>query len=102
MREATIIPVGLVGRAQGNNMPFLDNVKTKYQGLGLVASIFSFFQGRATFFAIFFTIVGTVLAFKNELTGTFVAFVGAIQSLVVGHSLKEDYFERKRKDDDTK
>ena len=66
-----------------------------YDGLGITASFFSFFQGRATAFAIYFTIIGTILVFKHALTANFVAFVGAIQALVVGHSLKEDWFARR-------
>jgi len=79
-------------------MKFTDIVKAEvkpYQGLGITASFFNFFQGRATAFGILFTVVGIVLAFKHELTADYVALVTAIQALVVGHSLKEDYFSRR-------
>lgn len=82
-------------------MKFADIIKAEvksYQGLGITASFFQFFQGRATCFGILFTVVGIILAFKHELTGDYVALVGAIQALVVGHSLKEDYFQRRNGD----
>lgn len=75
-------------------------IKKTYQGLGITASFFSFFQGRATTFAILFTVVGIILAFKGKLTGDYVALVGAVQTLVVGHSLKEDWFARRGRGDD--
>lgn len=59
---------------------------------GLIGSLFGFLQGRATAFAITFTACGIILAFRGKLTGDYVALVGAIQTLVIGHSLKEDYF----------
>jgi hypothetical protein len=59
---------------------------------GLIGSLFGFLQGRATAFAICFTVCGIVLAFHGKLTSDYVALVGAIQTLVIGHSIKEDYF----------
>ena len=70
-----------------------------YKGLGLTASFFSFFQGRATFFAILFTICGLIGFFKHYDLTSYALFVGAIQAMVVGHSLKEDYFEMRRNRD---
>lgn len=78
----------------------VSRIKATYEGLGITASFFTFFQGRATTFAIAFTIVGIILAFRGKLTADYVALVTAIQALVVGHSVKEDYFERKRNDED--
>lgn len=74
-------------------------IKKTYQGLGITASFFSFFQGRATTFAILFTVVGIILAFRGKLTADYVALVTAIQSLIVGHSLKEDWFARRDRGD---
>lgn len=68
-----------------------------YQGLGLTASFFSFFQGRATTFAIVFTVCGLVGFFKHYDLTSYSVFVGAIFTGVVGHSLKEDYFEYRHK-----
>jgi uncharacterized membrane protein (UPF0136 family) len=67
-----------------------------YQGLGLTASFFSFFQGRATCFAILFTICGLIGFFKKYDLTSYALFVGAIQTMVIGHSIKEDYFEMRR------
>jgi len=61
---------------------------------GIVPAIFGFFQGRATFFALAFTVTGIVLAFKGKLDMSFVGLVGAIQALIVLHSAKEDYFSQ--------
>lgn len=75
------------------------NAKAAYQGLGVVASFFSFMQGRATTFAVVFTVCGLIGFFKHYDLTSYAMFVGAIFTGVVGHSLKEDYFEmRKRKD----
>jgi hypothetical protein len=74
----------------------IKNVVSTYKGLGLTASFFSFFQGRATTFAIVFTIVGIIGFFKKYDLTSYAAFVAAIFSGVVGHSLKEDYFEDRR------
>ncbi len=70
-----------------------------YKGLGLTASFFTFFQGRATFFAIVFTVCGLIGFFKRYDLTSYALFVGAIQAMVVGHSLKEDYFEMRRRQD---
>lgn len=69
------------------------NAQSAYKDLGVVASFFSFFQGRATAFAIVFTIVGIIGFFKHYDLSSYSAFVAAIFTGVVGHSLKEDYFE---------
>ena len=71
-----------------------------YKGLGLTASFFSFFQGRATTFAILFTICGLILAFKGKLDANYALFVTAIQGLVFAHSCKEDWFARRDREQD--
>jgi hypothetical protein len=71
----------------------IQTVTSTYQGLGVTASIFSWFQGRATFFAIVFTTCGLIGFFKHYDLTSYAMFVGAIFTGVVGHSLKEDYFE---------
>ena len=58
--------------------------------------VYGFFGGRTTMFALIFTIIGSILAFLGKLNGAeFVALVGAVQTLVVCHSAKEDWFESK-------
>jgi hypothetical protein len=71
--------------------------KSAYNGLGVVASFFSFMQGRATTFAVVFTVCGLIGFFKHYDLTSYAIFVGAIFTGVVGHSLKEDYFEMRRK-----
>lgn len=56
--------------------------------------VFNFFGGRATTFAVTFALVGIGLAVHGKLTTEFVALVGAIQTMIVAHSFKEDYFDR--------
>lgn len=72
----------------------IKTAKDRYQGLGLTASFFSFFQGRATTFAILFTVCGLILAFQGKLDFNYAAFVTAIQGLVFAHSCKEDWFAK--------
>lgn len=77
-------------------MKLKDRLKSAEQAAlssGVVGKLFSFFQGRATAFAIVFTIVGCTLAFKGKLDANFALFVTAIQGLVFAHSLKQDYFD---------
>ncbi len=76
------------------------------QQSGVVAAFFNFFQGRATAFAIAFTTVGIVLAFRGKLDANYALFVTAVQGLIFCHSCKEDWHEQrmaelKRKDDGT-
>jgi len=76
--------------------------ESTYKGLGVVASFFSFFQGRATAFAIVFTICGLIGFFKHYDLTSYALFVGSIFTGVVGHSLKEDYFELRHRQLDQK
>jgi hypothetical protein len=60
-----------------------------------ISTLFNFFCGRATTFAIAFAIAGTVLAFTGHLDTNYVALITAIQGLVFAHSWKEDIMEWK-------
>jgi len=62
---------------------------------GVVASLFNFFQGRATAFAILFSVVGIRLAFMGKLDSNYAMFVTAIQGLIFCHSCKEDWHEQR-------
>jgi hypothetical protein len=64
-----------------------------YKGLGVVASFFTFLQGRATAFAIVFSAVGIYGFLKHYDLTSYAAFVAAIFTGVIGHSIKEDYFQ---------
>jgi hypothetical protein len=70
-----------------------------YKGLGIVGSFFTAMQGRATAFAIVFTICGLIGFFKKYDLTSYALFVGAIQAMVVAHSIKEDYFQRRDQKD---
>jgi hypothetical protein len=62
---------------------------------GVVPVFFNFFQGRATTFAILFTIVGIVGWLKGRDLTSYALFVTAIQGLIFCHSVKEDWFSSK-------
>lgn len=46
-------------------------------------------------FAIYFALVGTLLAWYHRLDINFIMLIGAVQSFVLGHSIKEDWFAMK-------
>ena len=78
------------------NIPsVLKNAAANLQQSGVVASLFNFFQGRATAFAILFAGVGIRLAFMGKLDANYALFVTAIQGLVFAHSFKEDLHEER-------
>jgi hypothetical protein len=71
----------------------ISRAKTAYQqGAGLVGTMFNFFCGRSTFFALVFTAVGIYLALRGKLTMEYSAFATAMQGFIVGHSWKEDAY----------
>lgn len=47
-------------------------------------------HGRSTAFFVAFFVAGTTLACFGKLTPVYVAFVGTLGGLVVGHSLQEN------------
>ena len=61
---------------------------------GAMSAFFGFWNGRCTFFAIAFSIVGLYgwLVLGRDLT-SFALFAGAMQALLIAHSAKEDYFQ---------
>jgi len=69
--------------------------QTEIQQSGIVAAFFNFFQGRCTFFAIAFSVVGCILAFRGKLDGNYALFVTAIQGVLVAHSCKEDWHQQR-------
>ena len=60
--------------------------------------IFRFFQGRHTFFGLFFAITTFILALRGELTHTYVEVIVALQAYILVHSIKEDRHERAKVD----
>lgn len=81
-------------------MGFRDGFKAaedRVANSGITAAFFSFFQGRATAFAILFTVCGLILAFRGKLDGNYALFITAIQGLVFAHSCKEDWNDYKNR-----
>jgi hypothetical protein len=68
---------------------------------GPVAAFFSFWQGRCTFFACLFTVVGIWGFIHHYDLTSFALFATAIQGLLVAHSIKEDYTSIKRQSQST-
>ena len=56
--------------------------------------IYWFFGGRSTFFALWFFVVGCVLAFHDKLSANYVALAGAIQALIAVRSVAQDHHDR--------
>lgn len=78
---------------------FVKGVVARYNaGAGMVGGLFNVFKGRSTFFAMFFTGVGTYLAIRGKLDMNYVGLATAIQGFVVGHSWKEDAYAPTRQD----
>lgn len=63
---------------------------------GAMSAFFGFWNGRCTFFASAFSIIGVYgwLVLDRDLT-SFAVFAGAIQALLVVRSASQDYHERK-------
>jgi hypothetical protein len=70
---------------------FITKAAADVENSGITASFFNFFQGRATTFAIVFTVVGIILAFRGKLDTNYSLFVTAVQGLIFAHSCKEDW-----------
>jgi hypothetical protein len=69
---------------------------------GAMSAFFGFWNGRCTFFAIAFSIVGLYgwLVLGRDLT-SFALFAGAMQALLIAHSTKEDYFQGQQQQQST-
>jgi hypothetical protein len=52
-------------------------------------------QGRTHVYLGFFTIAGTVMHHYNHLDPNYIYFITVIMGFVLGHSVKEDYFQGK-------
>lgn len=58
----------------------------------MLQRVFSWLQGRSTAFFIAFFVSGTTLQVLHKLDMTYVAFMGTLLGAIVGHSVKEDWF----------
>jgi len=79
-------------------MKIPDKVGKAFQAVtqaGVIAPLFNAFQGRCTFFACLFTIVGIYGWLHGKDLTSYALFVTAIQGLLVLHSWKEDVAEQK-------
>lgn len=56
----------------------------------MFSKLSNYFAGRHTTFAVYFAIVGTVLAAFHRLDPSFVALCTSLQALVLAHSYKDD------------
>jgi len=56
--------------------------------------VYIWFGGRSTFFALGFFVVGSTLAFHDNLSMTYVSLAGAIQALIAVKSVAYDYHVR--------
>lgn len=56
-----------------------------------------YFGGRHTLFVVFFALSGFALAWFGKLTSSYVALCSALQTAVLAHSAKEDYFDAKKR-----
>jgi hypothetical protein len=88
------IPVGTGGNRMDNKIDWKSFANKLLNGAA-ISTLFNIFKGRCTFFAILFSIIGCYgwLVLGRDLT-SFALFAGAIQSLLVIHSAKEDWFAR--------
>jgi len=64
----------------------------------MFVKIANYFGGRHTLFVVFFALTGLGLAWAGKLTAQYVAMCTALQAVVLGHSIKEDYFVAKNGD----
>ena len=60
----------------------------------LFAKATAYLQGRHTFFAAAFFVVGNVMHWFHRLDGTYITFMGTLMGFVLGHSVKEDMLNR--------
>jgi len=59
-----------------------------------MGSVFRSFQGRHTTAVAFFSIVGTIFHWFHRLDSTYITFITVMMGFVLGHSIKEDYFQK--------
>ncbi len=57
--------------------------------------LLGWFQGRHTLFLVANMSIGVVMAYFHRLDGNLVTLLLGLQGMVLGHSVKEDYFAGK-------
>jgi hypothetical protein len=63
---------------------------------------YNFFGGKSTFFAFWFFLMGSALAWTNKLTANYIGLAGALQIIVSCRSIADDYHVREDKKIDNK
>lgn len=63
--------------------------------MNFLGKVFNWLQGRTTGFLIGFFSIGNVLQWLHRLDATYISFMVAFMSCVLGHSIKEDFFSKK-------
>lgn len=76
--------------------PKLKAIFTTVTTGGVASAFFNIFEGRCTFAALVFSVVGCYGWLHGRDLTSYALFVGAIQALIVVHSYKEDVAERCR------
>jgi hypothetical protein len=51
-------------------------------------------HGRHTLFSAAFFVSGTAMHWAHRLDATYISFMGVLMGFVLGHSVKEDYFQQ--------
>ena len=60
--------------------------------MNLFQKVAGYFQGRHTLFVCICLIVGVIMSWYHRLDGNLVTLLLGLQGLILGHSVKEDYF----------
>jgi hypothetical protein len=56
--------------------------------------LFGVLQGRTTAFFIAFFCTGNLLQWLHRLDANYIGFMATLLSAIIGHSVKEDYFNK--------
>jgi hypothetical protein len=60
----------------------------------LISKLYAYCEGKCSSFFLFYAIAGITLQWLHRLDQTYIAFMVAHLGFVLGHSAKQDYFER--------
>ena len=63
--------------------------------INFAAKLVNWLQGRTTGWLISFFITGNLFHLAHHLDATYITFMTTFMSFVLGHSIKEDYFDKK-------
>lgn len=61
----------------------------------MFSKLTNFFSGRHTFFIVACFVIGGVMAWFRRLDANFVTLLLGLQGMVLAHSTKEAYFDKK-------